>query len=459
MDVVAGDQFAGQIWGARGVVVAVAVTGAANPAVFHRVGVQGTEGVEQAAVIGELPVEVVLERREERVVRQRRRELLDSGDGGVETRPVTAELAVRFGPKPVQRHVAVDPADLGELGDLVVCQGGDVGADPDAHPGIAEGAHDVQKLWMDGELAAGQRHPIHPADRQSRNDRGGDVVASHRIDTLNRVFHQVCGEVLVVKQGRGQDYLFTPTGEAVADIAAKSFADWLAGITDRRRKLGATLAVATTEFTVDFLTQVWPDVAEEFTRREIQLNIAHVRTRDFWTQLDAKNVDLVCGSVAAAPGDDPALADYDVIEWHREDLALLTNLSTRELPMAAAAQDRLPEVPPLAPSAGLVAEFLRRWYGPGFQSELTIVAEVDSIYYGLALLRSRLVHGALICARAVAEAAVEGRLVPLADDYDPALQLLAGIFARKGERQLYDHTHPLNLLWDAFAAHAQNRSP
>jgi hypothetical protein len=96
-------------------------------------------------------------------------------------------------------------------------------------------------------------------------------------------------------------------------------------------------------------------VAEEFTRREIQPDIAHVRTRDFWTQLDAKNVDLVCGSVAA-PGDDPTLAGYDVIEWHREDLALVTNLSRRELPMATVSQHRLPAVPLLAPSAGLVAE-------------------------------------------------------------------------------------------------------
>jgi hypothetical protein len=288
-----------------------------------------------------------------------------------------------------------------------------------------------------------------------------------QLDTLNRLFQQVCGEALVVKQGRGQDYLFTPTGEAVADIAAKSFVDWLTGITERRRKLGATVSVATTEFTVDFLAQVWPDVADEFSRREIQLHIAHVRTRDFWTQLDAKDVDLVCGSVAAAPSDDPALADYDVIEWHREDLALVTNLSTHELPMVAVSQNRLPEIPLLAPSAGLVAEFLRRWYGPDFQSTLTIVAGVDSIYYGLALLRSRLVHGALICARAAADAAIEGRLpggpglrlVPLASNYDPPLQLLAGIFARKGERQLYDDTHPLNLLWNAFAAHAQHRPP
>ncbi len=287
-----------------------------------------------------------------------------------------------------------------------------------------------------------------------------------QVDTLNRIFQQICGEALVVKQGRGQDYLFTPTGDAVADIAGRMFADWLSGITDRRRKLGATVTVATTEFTVDFLAQVWPDVAEEFTRREIQLDIAHVRTRDFWSQLDAKGVDLICGSVAAAPGRDSTLANYDVIEWHREDLALITNLPMRELPMAAVGQDRLPEIPLLAPSAGLIVEFLRRWYGPDFTTRLRIVAEVDSIYYGLALLRSQLVHGALICARAAADAAVEGRLpggpglrlVALADDYHPPLQLLAGIFARKGERQLYDETHPLNLLWDAFTAHAQHRS-
>jgi DNA-binding transcriptional LysR family regulator len=287
-----------------------------------------------------------------------------------------------------------------------------------------------------------------------------------QLDTLNRVFQQICGEALVVKQGRGQDYLFTPTGEAIGDVAAKTFGDWLAGITDRRRKLGATVTVATTEFTVDFLAQIWPDIADEFTLREIQLNITHVRTRDFWTQLDAKNVDLICGSVAATPGDDPALADYDVIEWHREDLALITNLNNRELPTARMSQDRLPTIPLLAPSAGLIAEFLRRWYGPNFRTQLTIVAEVDSIYYGLALLRSQLVRGALICAHAAAEAAIEGRLpggpdlrlVPLTDDYDPSLQLLAGIFARKGERQRYDHTHPLNLLWNAFAAHIRNRS-
>jgi hypothetical protein len=82
--------------------------------------------------------------------------------------------------------------------------------------------------------------------------------------------------------------------------------------------------------------------------------------------------------------------------------------------MTAVGQDRLPEIPLLAPSAGLIVEFLHRWYGPNFTTRLRIVAEVDSIYYSLALLRSQLVHGVLICARAAADAAVQ--------DADPAAQ-------------------------------------
>jgi hypothetical protein len=153
-----------------------------------------------------------------------------------------------------------------------------------------------------------------------------------QVDTLNRLFQQVCGEALVVKQGRGQDYLFTPTGETVADIAARSFADWLAGITDRRRKLGATVSVATTEFTVDFLAQVWPDVAEEFTRREIQLESRMYVPGTFgpnWTPRTSTS----CAAVwPRPPATTPTLAHYDVIEWHREDLALVTNLSTGNSP-------------------------------------------------------------------------------------------------------------------------------
>jgi DNA-binding transcriptional LysR family regulator len=284
-----------------------------------------------------------------------------------------------------------------------------------------------------------------------------------QIDTLNRAFQQLCGEVLAVKQGRGQNHLFTPTGEAAVEISQRLFADWLAGITDRRRRLGATITVATTEFTIDFLSQIWPTVADEFAHRGVELNIVHVRTRDFRAQLDAKNVDVVCGSIAAPARSDLVMDAYDVIEWQRESLVLVTNLSTRELPPAPVSQDRLPGVPLLAPSAGLIADCLTRWYGPDHRDRLHLMANVDSIYYGLALLRSKLVHGAMLTTEAAGRAAAEGRLpggpdlrlVPLADDFQPALEIVAGVFARVGERGHYDTSHPLNLLWKAFEEHAR----
>ncbi|MBB5922469.1 hypothetical protein FHR81_003521 [Actinoalloteichus hoggarensis] len=57
----------------------------------------------------------------------------------------------------------------------------------------------------------------------------------------------------------------------------------------------------------------------------------------------------------------------------------------------------------------------------------------------------------------VADAALDGRLpgqglrkIDLADDYQPRLEILTGIFARKGDRDRYAADHPLNLLWNAF---------
>lgn len=178
-----------------------------------------------------------------------------------------------------------------------------------------------------------------------------------QLDALNRTFQRICGEALVVKQGRGEDYLFTPTGDAMATIARNTLASWLTGITQRRRHLGTSITVATTEFTVDFLAQVWPEVAAEFTRRQIELKIVHVRTRDFKAQLDAKDVDLVCGSIAAPPAPGVSMQDCDVVESQRENLALVTNLPANELPGSAVNQDQLEILPLLAPKTGLIADF------------------------------------------------------------------------------------------------------
>ena len=261
------------------------------------------------------------------------------------------------------------------------------------------------------------------------------------------------GEALVVKQGRSKDFLFTPTGEEVVALAKQTLLSVTDSLYRSRRRVGSTVTFGTTEFTVQFLGAVWPALREDFERRGVHLNIEHVRTRDLWRKLDAKKVDLVCGSFAAEPGRPPTL-DYDFLEWHREKVALLTNLTTRELPDTPVTAARLPALPLLAPTAGLLAQFLSRWYGPDYRGVLDVIADIDSLNYGLNLLTTQLLHGCLLTTERVAGAAVEGRLpgrglrkINLADDFQPRLEIVTGIFARKGERDHYANDHPLNLLW------------
>jgi DNA-binding transcriptional LysR family regulator len=278
-----------------------------------------------------------------------------------------------------------------------------------------------------------------------------------QLDNLNKAATRLVGEALVVKQGRGKDFLFTPSGEEAVAMARQTLLTWTDSLHRSRRRVGSTVTFGTTEFTVQFLGAVWPALREDFERRGVHLNIEHVRTRDLWRKLDGKKVDLVCGSFAAEPGRPPTL-DYDFLEWHRERVALLTNLSPRELPDTPVSADRLPGLPLLASTAGLLAQFLSRWYGPDYRGLLHVIADIDSLNYGLNLLTSQLLHGCLLTTERVADAAIEGRLpghglrkIDLAEDYHPRLEIVTGLFARKGERDRYTLEHPLNLLWNAFA--------
>lgn len=288
-----------------------------------------------------------------------------------------------------------------------------------------------------------------------------------QLDILNRNFRNLTGELLVVKQGRGKDFLFTPTGLEIVERARATFADWLQCVADSRRRLGSTLTVGTTEFTLGFLGRVWERVAPQLMEREVELKVVHVRTRDFWRRLDSNQVDLLCGGLAADAADERVAPAYDFLEWHREGLALLTNLPVRELAAKSIGVERLRTLPLVLPSRGVIIDFVERWYGPDFRSQLQVAAEIDDIYYGLALLRSRMTYGCILCPRSIGEAAVEGRLptsedfrlIDFADDFTPMLQLISGVFARKGEREMYDASHPLNILWDAFRDEAASGRP
>ncbi|NUT47036.1 MAG: LysR family transcriptional regulator [Saccharothrix sp.] len=277
-----------------------------------------------------------------------------------------------------------------------------------------------------------------------------------QLDNLNGTAVRLVGEALVLKQGRGKDHAFTPSGEEVVDLAVEQLRGWGERLHHTRRRVGSTISVGTTEFTVQFLGTIWPALRAEFESRGVQLKIEHVRTRDLWARLDAKHVDVVLGSLATEY-DQPVTLDYDFIEWHRERVALLTNLSPRELPDKPVSSETLRTLPLLVPSAGLLAQFLGRWYGPDYRGALNVVADIDSLNYGLTLLDTKLLHGCMLTTERVADAAVTGKLpgtnlrnIALAHDYVPDLQIVTGIFARPGERDRYAHDHPLNLLWTAF---------
>lgn len=288
-----------------------------------------------------------------------------------------------------------------------------------------------------------------------------------QIDTLNRSFQRMCGELLAIRQGRGQPLRFTPTGTAVAEQARAMLADWQARVNDARRRIGKTLAIGTTEFTLPFVGKVWQRVCDEFAAREIELNVQHVRTKDSFARLDAREIDLLCGGFASTGADDVP-GDYEFLQWQRDSLVLLTNLTKRELPVRAVSVDRLPTIPLIVPSTGgVIVDFLRRWYGSDFRNRLTVVASIDDIYYGLALMRSKMAYGCMLTSAGIAHAAVDGRLpggpdlrfVDLGPDFDPMMELVTGTFARRGERSAFDVSHPLNLLWQAFADEVASGAP
>jgi hypothetical protein len=87
---------------------------------------------------------------------------------------------------------------------------------------------------------------------------------------------------------------------------ARMAADWQAQVNDARHRIGKTVALGTTEFTLRFVGMVWQRVAEEFAAREIELNVVHVRTKDSFARLDAKEIDLLCGGFASVDRGFPA---------------------------------------------------------------------------------------------------------------------------------------------------------
>ena len=290
-----------------------------------------------------------------------------------------------------------------------------------------------------------------------------------QLDTMNRNFSELCGEPLVLKQGRGKAVLFTGTGAALVELARGTLGDWLDGIHDSRRRLGRSLMVGTTRLTLGYLASAREQVAGEFRERGIDLRVGHVRTRDVLAKLRAKEIDLVCGSVVTQPVDTQRdsgretareLDAFDVMEWRRSAVSLVTNLPVGELPGPAVERGELATLPLVVSAGGVMAGVLHTWFGAGYRDTLRIAAEIDNVNYGFELLRSGVVRGCMLVTEGVAGAAADPqaayarglRAVGLVNDTGPKLEVLLGAFTRRGERAGYTADHPLNLLWNALEA-------
>lgn len=281
-----------------------------------------------------------------------------------------------------------------------------------------------------------------------------------QLDTMNRTFSGLCGEELVLKQGRGRDALFTATGEALVELARRTLGEWSDGVRDARRRLGRTLSVGTTRYTLGFLLDAVERVSEDFERDDVDLKVTHVRTGDLFAKLRAKELDLVCGSVVVTEGKEAELfGPYEVMEWRRSGLSLLTNLPPESLPGTSFDARELPGLPLVVSARGLIDRFLTSWYGPDYRQKLSIAAEIEAAHYGFELLRSGVVSGAMLVTRGIGEAAADGRLpeagglrtLELVGAVGPRTEVLVGVFTRRGERGSYAPGHPLNLLWEALS--------
>jgi DNA-binding transcriptional LysR family regulator len=276
-----------------------------------------------------------------------------------------------------------------------------------------------------------------------------------QLDTLNRNLGGLCGEPLVVKQGRGKDVLYTDTGAALAELARSTLAGWADAVEAVCRRLGSALSVGSTRYTLGYLLSAVEPLTAEFECRGVEFKLVHVRTRDMFEKLRCKEVDLICGSTATLVGADPELEGLEVMEWRRSGLSVVTSIPTSRLPYHSLPVSRIGALPLVTSANGLIPAFLRGWYGSDYRDKLDIAVEIDAVQYGFELLASGVIDGCMIVTGGIGEAVREGRIpdakglrvLQLEDDVGPQREVLVGVFTRGGERDALAAAHPLNLVW------------
>lgn len=285
---------------------------------------------------------------------------------------------------------------------------------------------------------------------------------------VNSKFELVCGEQLAKKRERGESYLFSSTGEVITDLAEEILHTWMEKVETQRRIVGRRLTVATTTFTLGVLSSVWAEVMDRVPRSAVDLQVHQIRTKDFDLALHSRKVDLVIGGRAVDAGRSPESDDFEFLEWGRVKPQLLTNLRDEDFPHPTISKDELKKWNLILPSGGIIVDLVRKWYGPSFRDQLRTTPPAEDVYYGVTVLELGIERGFLIAlegAADIARRATAGiresvppnrrakiRTVEFGDGFKP-LEVVTGLFGRKGDRERYETEapqHPLALFWKVF---------
>ncbi|WP_347178590.1 LysR family transcriptional regulator [Streptomyces iconiensis] len=283
-----------------------------------------------------------------------------------------------------------------------------------------------------------------------------------QIDTLNRKLGEHCGEPLLRKRGRGERVQFTATGEALARLARGTLDEWRGSLDSARRRSGRTLMVGSTRYTLGYLLDAVEQVNDRLARDDVELRIAHVRSGSLLEKLRSRELDLVCGSVltsasAGAAENEARFEGYEVMEWRRSGLSLVTNEPASQLPGDTAGVRALATMPLVVSADGIIPDFLRGWFGADYRRRMRIAAEIDSAHYGFELLSSGVLYGSMLVTQGIGEAIAEGRLpearglrtLRLVEDMGPSLRVLVGAFRRR-DPGAGGPGHPVSLVWEAL---------
>ena len=138
-----------------------------------------------------------------------------------------------------------------------------------------------------------------------------------QLDTLNRNSQVALRGGADRPAGARQGLPVHPHRRDRRGLARTTLDKWLESIHWSRRRLGRMLTVGTTEFTLPIVSRAWKRVSEEFEQREVEFKVAHVRTKDLWSRLETRQVDLICGSIVSTPEGDRRFKEYEVVEYAR----------------------------------------------------------------------------------------------------------------------------------------------